>query len=124
MSLPNEFSPTRFSRGLSIGGGAQTAILPQTIKYKRYMDYVVNLYGIEIDFTGKLETPAQYAGSFESMLQRLKHKNVDIRESAMAEIEARISAYAHKYFSRKGYLNHATMGVWATEEMMKRITNN
>ena len=46
--------------------------------------------GIVVDFTGKLDAPFNYIGSFADMLKRYKaSKNPDIRNIAIIEIENR-----------------------------------
>ena len=76
--------------------------------------------GIAVDFTGKLDTPFNYIGSFADMLKRYKEsKNPDIRNIAIIEIENRAIKHAHKVLS--GYNMQARMADEAVKLLMQKI---
>lgn len=73
--------------------------------------------GIEVDFTGKLDEPFSFIGSYEDMLKKCKQsKNWEIRQSAKIEIGNRAIRYAHKALS--GYIMRARMA----DEAVKLLT--
>ena len=77
--------------------------------------------GIPVDFTGKLDTPFNYIGSFADMLKRYKaSKNPDIRNIAIIEIENRAIKHAHKALS--GYNTRARMADEAVKLLMKKLS--
>ena len=76
--------------------------------------------GISIDFTGKLDEPFHFIGTFADMLS--KHntsKNPEIRNSAIIEIENRAIKYAHKALA--GYNMRAIMADEAVRLLMQNI---
>ena len=76
--------------------------------------------GIVVDFTGKLDAPFNYIGSFADMLKRYKaSKNPDIRNIAIIEIENRAIKYAHKALA--GYNMRAMMADEAVKLLMKKL---
>ena len=77
--------------------------------------------GIPVDFTGKLDTPFNYIGSFADMLNKHKtSKNYEIRNSAIIEIENRAIKYAHEALS--GYNMRAIMADEAVKLLMKKLS--
>ena len=77
--------------------------------------------GISVDFTGKLDTPFNYIGSFADMLKRYKEsKNSDVRSIAIIEIESRAIEYAHKALA--GYNLRAIMADEAGKLLMKKLS--
>ena len=77
--------------------------------------------GISVDFTGKLDTPFNYIGSFADMLKRYKEsKNSDVRNIAIIEIESRAIEYAHKALS--GYNMRAIMANEAVKLLLKKLS--
>ena len=76
--------------------------------------------GISVDFTGKLDTPFSYIGSFADMLKRYKEsKKSEIRNIAIIEIENRAINYAHKALA--GYNMRAIMADEAVKLLMQKI---
>ena len=76
--------------------------------------------GISVDFTGKLDTPFNYIGSFADMLKRYKaSKNPDIRNIAIIEIENRAIKHAHEALA--GYNMRARMADEAVKLLMQKI---
>ena len=79
--------------------------------------------GIAVDFTGKLDTPFNYIGSFADMLKRYKaSKNSEIRNISIIEIENRAIKYAHEVLS--GYNMRARMADEAVNLLMQKIKKN
>ena len=77
--------------------------------------------GISVDFTGKLEEPFNFIGTFADMLKRYKaSKNSEIRNSAIIEIENRAIKHAHKALS--GYNMRAIMADEAVKLLMKKLS--
>ena len=77
--------------------------------------------GISVDFTGHLDEPFDYIGSFADMLRRHKtSRNPDIRNSAIAEIENRAIIYAHKALS--GYISRWMMADEALKLLMEKLS--
>ena len=77
--------------------------------------------GIAVDFTGKLDTPFNYIGSFADMLKRYKaSKNPDIRNIAIIEIENRAIKHAHEALA--GYNMRAMMADEAVKLLMKKLS--
>ena len=77
--------------------------------------------GISVDFTGKLDEPFNFIGTYADMLN--KHKtsdNYEIKNSAMIEIELRAIKYAHKALS--GYIKRVTMADEAVKLLMKKLS--
>ena len=76
--------------------------------------------GIVVDFTGKLDEPFNFIGTFADMLNKHKtSKNYEIRNSAIIEIENRAIKYAHKALS--GYNMRAIMADEAVKILMQNI---
>ena len=78
--------------------------------------------GITVDFTGKLDEPFNFIGTYADMLN--KHKtsdNYEIKNSAMIEIELRAIKYAHKALS--GYIKRAAMANEAVKLLMKKLSD-
>ena len=76
--------------------------------------------GIVVDFTGKLDEPFNFIGTFADMLNRHKtSKNYEIRNSAIIEIENRAIKHAHKALS--GYNMRAIMADEAVRLLMQNI---
>ena len=76
--------------------------------------------GIVVDFTGKLDEPFNFIGTFADMLNKHKtSKNYEIRNSAIIEIENRAIKHAHKALS--GYNMRAIMADEAVKIMMQNI---
>ena len=77
--------------------------------------------GISVDFTGKLDEPFNYIGTFTDMLSKHKtSKNPDIRNSAIIEIENRAINHAHKALA--GYNMRAMMADEAVKLLMKKLS--
>ena len=77
--------------------------------------------GIAVDFTGKLDEPFDYIGSFSDMLKRYKaSKNSDIRNIAIIEIENRAIEYAHEALA--GYNLRAIMADEAVKLLIKKLS--
>ena len=77
--------------------------------------------GVSVDFTGKLDTPFNYIGSFADMLKRYKaSKNPDIRNIAITEIEDRAINHAHEALA--GYNLRAIMADEAVKLLMKKLS--
>ena len=76
--------------------------------------------GIVVDFTGKLDEPFNFIGTFADMLNKHKtSKNYEIRNSAITEIENRAIKYAHKALA--GYNMRAIMADEAVRLLMQNI---
>ena len=76
--------------------------------------------GISVDFTGKLDEPFNFIGTFADMLNKHKtSKNYEIRNSAIIEIENRAIKHAHKALS--GYNMRAIMADEAVKLLMQKI---
>ena len=76
--------------------------------------------GISVDFTGKLEEPFNFIGTFADMFNKHKtSKNYEIRNSAIIEIENRAIKHAHKVLS--GYNMRAIMADEAVKLLMQNI---
>ena len=76
--------------------------------------------GIVVDFTGKLDEPFNFIGTFADMLNKHKtSKNYEIRNSAIIEIENRAIKYAHKALA--GYNMRAIMADEAVRLLMQNI---
>lgn len=76
--------------------------------------------GISVDFTGKLDEPFNFVGTYADMLN--KHntsKNYEIRNSAIIEIENRAIKHAHKVLS--GYNMRARMADEAVKLLIQKI---
>ena len=77
--------------------------------------------GISVDFTGKLDEPFNFIGTFADMLNKHKtSKNPEIRNSAIIEIENRAIKHAHKALS--GYNMRAIMADEAVKLLMKKLS--
>ena len=76
--------------------------------------------GISVDFTGKLEEPFYFIGTFADMLKHKTSKNPEIRYSATIEIENRAIKHAHKALS--GYNMRARMADEAVKLLMKKLS--
>ena len=75
--------------------------------------------GISVDFTGHLDEPFDYIGSFADMFSKT-NKNSEIRNSAIAEIENRAIIYAHKALS--GYTLRVMMADEALKLLMEKLS--
>lgn len=76
--------------------------------------------GIAVDFTGKLDEPFNFIGTYADMLNKHKtSKNYEIRNSAIIEIENRTIKYAHKALA--GYNMRAIMADEAVRLLMQNI---
>ena len=76
--------------------------------------------GIAVDFTGKLDEPFNFIGTYADMLNKYKtSKNYEIRNSAIIEIENRAIKHAHKVLS--GYNMRARMADEAVNLLMQKI---
>ena len=76
--------------------------------------------GIAVDFTGKLDEPFNFIGTYADMLNKHKtSKNYEIRNSAIIEIENRAIKHAHKVLS--GYNMRARMADEAVKLLMQKI---
>ena len=77
--------------------------------------------GISVDFTGKLDEPFHFIGTFADMLNKHKtSKNYEIRNSAIIEIENRAIKHAHKALA--GYNMRAIMADEAVKLLMKKLS--
>ena len=78
--------------------------------------------GISVDFTGKLDEPYHFIGTFADMLNKHKtSKNPEIRNGAIIEIENRAINYAHKALA--GYNMRAMMADKAVKLMLKKLSD-
>ena len=76
--------------------------------------------GIAVDFTGKLDEPFNFIGTYADMLNKHKtSKNYEIRNSAIIEIENRAIKHAHKVLS--GYNMRARMADESVKLLMQKI---
>ena len=76
--------------------------------------------GIAVDFTGKLDEPFNFIGTYADMLNKHKtSKNYEIWNSAIIEIENRAIKYAHKALA--GYNMRAIMADEAVRLLMQNI---
>ena len=84
-------------------------------------DLKVTLHcGIEVDFTGKLDSPFNFIGSYSDMLNKCKQSNNwEIQQSAKIEIENRAIKHAHKALS--DYIMRARMADEAVKLLMNKI---
>ena len=77
--------------------------------------------GISVDFTGKLDEPFNFIGTFADMLNKHQtSKNYEIRNSAIIEIENRAIKHAHKALA--GYNMRAIMANEAVKLLMKKLS--
>ena len=77
--------------------------------------------GISVDFTGKLDAPFNFIGTFSDMLNKHKtSKNYEIRNSAIIEIENRAIKYAHEALA--GYNLRAMMADKAVKLLIKKLS--
>ena len=77
--------------------------------------------GISVDFTGKLDEPFNFIGTFADMLNKHKtSKNYEIRNIAIIEIESRAIEYAHEALA--GYNLRAIMADEAVKLLMKKLS--
>ena len=77
--------------------------------------------GISVDFTGKLDKPFHFIGSYSDMLKKCRQSyNWEIQQSAKIEIENRAMRYAHKALS--GYNMRAIMADEAVKLLMKKLS--
>ena len=77
--------------------------------------------GISVDFTGKLDEPFNFIGTFADMLNKHKRsKNYEIRNSAIIEIENRAIKHAHKALA--GYNIRAIMADEAVKLLLKKLS--
>ena len=78
--------------------------------------------GIPVDFTGKLDEPYNFIGTFSDMLAKYRtSENYEIKNSAMIEIELRAIRYAHKALS--GYIKRVAMADEAVRLLMSQLYN-
>ena len=76
--------------------------------------------GSAVDFTGKLDEPFNFIGTYADMLNKHKtSKNYEIRNSAIIEIENRAIKHAHEVLS--GYNMRARMADEAVKLLMQKI---
>lgn len=76
--------------------------------------------GISVDFSGKLDEPFNFIGTYADMLNKHKtSKNYEIRDSAIIEIENRAIKHAHKALS--GYNMRSIMADEAVKLLMQNI---
>ena len=77
--------------------------------------------GVSVDFTGKLDEPFNFIGTFADMLSKHKtSKNTEIRNSAIIEIENRAINYAHE--ALVGYNMRAIMADEAVKLLLKKLS--
>ena len=77
--------------------------------------------GISVDFTGKLDEPFNFIGTFADMLNKHQtSKNYEIRNSAIIEIENRAIKHAHKALA--GYNMRAIMADEAVKLLIKKLS--
>ena len=88
------------------------------LKYTIMEDLKVKLEcGIEVDFTGKLDEPFNFIGSYSDMVNKCRQShNWEIQQSAKIEIENRAMRYALKVLA--GYIMRARMA----DEAVKLLT--
>lgn len=81
---------------------------------------VTLLSGQKVDFTGKLDTPINFEGSFEDLLVRYgTSSNEDVKSSALTEIENRAIEFAHRALA--GYNMRAIMANEAVKFLVGKI---
>ena len=79
--------------------------------------------GTKVDFTGKLDEPYNFIGTFSDMLAKYRtSENYEIKNSAMIEIELRAIRYAHKALS--GYIKRVAMANEAVKLLMSELRKN
>ena len=79
--------------------------------------------GIKVDFTGKLDEPYNFIGTFSDMLAKYRtRENYEIRNSAMTAIEHRVIRYAHKALS--GYIKRVAMANEAVNLLISQLRKN
>ena len=77
--------------------------------------------GIKVGFTGKLDEPYNFIGTFSDMLDKYRTSEYyEIKNSAMIEIELRATRYAHKTLS--GYIKRVAMADEAVKLLMKKLS--
>ena len=77
--------------------------------------------GISVDFTGKLDEPYHFIGTFADMLSKHKtSKNTEIRNRAIIEIENRAINYAQEALA--GYNMRAIMADEAVKLLLKKLS--
>lgn len=78
--------------------------------------------GIPVDFTGKLDEPYNFIGTFSDMLVKFRtSENYEVKNSAMIEIELRATKYAYKALS--GYIKRVAMANEAVRLLMSQLYN-
>lgn len=79
--------------------------------------------GIPVDFTGKLDEPYNFIGTFSDMLAKFRTNEnyYEIKNGAMIEIELRAIRYAHKALS--GYIKRVAMADEAVRLLMSQLYN-
>ena len=83
---------------------------------------VTLICGIKVDFTGKLDEPYNFIGTFSDMLDKYRtSENYEIKNSAIIEIELRAIRYAHKALS--GYIKRVAMANEAVRLLMSQLYN-
>ena len=79
--------------------------------------------GIPGDFTGKLDEPYNFIGTFSDMLVKFRtSENYEVKNSAMIEIELRATKYAYKALS--GYIKRVAMADEAVKLLMSELRKN
>lgn len=79
--------------------------------------------GQKVDFTGNLDDPISFEGSFEYLLVRYNtSSNEDVKSSALTEIENRAVEYANKVFA--GYNMRAIMANEAVGLLVGKIVSS
>ena len=79
--------------------------------------------GIKVDFTGKLDEPYNFIGTFSDMLAKYRtSENYEIKNGAMIEIELRAIRYAHKALS--GYIKRVAMANEAANLLICQLRKN
>ena len=79
--------------------------------------------GIPVDFTGKLDEPYNFIGTFSDMLDKYRTSDYyEIKNGAMIEIELRAIRYAHKALS--GYIKRVAMADEAVKLLMSELRKN
>ena len=77
--------------------------------------------GISVDFTGKLDEPYHFIGTFADMLSKHKtSKNTEIRNVAITEIKNRAINYAHEALA--GYNMRAIIADEAVKLLLKKLS--
>ena len=79
--------------------------------------------GIKVDFTGKLDEPYNFIGTFSDMLAKYRtSENYEIKNGAMIEIELRAIRYANNALS--GYIKRVAMANEAANLLICQLRKN